>query len=145
MKRNILSFILVLIAVSFTSCLEHDMRDLPLYEDADITSVRFVRYRYVDTGNNIDLNFTTDIDNDAGTIKIKATARVDFPASELDNLSLNTLVLSVNLSTAARIFPDKGSTAFGLPGDWSKPNTYTVEAANGTTKKWTVEVVELNK
>ena len=54
-------------------------------------------------------------------------------------------MVAVGLSTAARISPLNGSPTLGVPGDWSKPNTYVVDAANGTRKNWTIEVMSLMK
>ena len=40
--------------------------------------------------------------------------------------------------------PLDGSPKLGAPGDWTSERRYSVMAANGTKKTWTVKVV-LNK
>ena len=149
-------FILLFLMSFLTSCLESNLRDLPLYEEANITSVSAVRYRYysaddIDPTTNepivkeADLSFTSNIDAEAGLVSINVTVPEDFPSSELANLSRSELVVVVSLSTAARLTPTNNSTALGVPGNWENPNTYVVEAANGFQKNWTIEVVSLEK
>ena len=57
-----------------------------------------------------------------------------FTDAERAKVSLNKLVVYFNVSTAARV----------APGDWTSERRYSVMAANGTKKTWTVKVV-LNK
>lgn len=142
--------------ISFTSCLTNGLDDLPVYEEAEITSVSTVRYRYISdeespaTGQKIvkevNMTYTSEINAEAATVKISVTTPENFPESELNNLSTSAnLLVSVGLSTAARLTATNGSPDLGKPGDWSKPNTYTVEAANGKKKDWTIEIISLKK
>lgn len=156
MKKIIYSSFLTFMMVSFSSCLTGGLEDLPKYEEADITSVSAVTYRYISdevspaSGQNIvkdvNMTYTSEIDPVAATVKISVTTPANFPEDELANLSTKSnLVVAVSLSTAARLFPKDGSVELGVPGDWSKPNNYVVEAANGTKKNWTIEIVSLKK
>ena len=155
MKKIFYSLLLVLSTISLSSCLEGNLDELPLYEEAEITSVSTVRYRYISDEKvpasdeflvkEVDLNYTSDIDSKAGTVKIYAATSAEFPADQLSKLSKSELVIAVALSTAARLTPTNDSRKLGIPGDWSKTNTYTVEAAAGKKKDWTIEVVSLEK
>ncbi|MCS2665428.1 hypothetical protein NXV45_17015 [Phocaeicola vulgatus] len=51
----------------------------------------------------------------------------------------------MTVSTAARITPIEGSAALGSPDDWSTERKFSVKAANGNTKIWTIKIVQLNK
>lgn len=156
MKKVIYNLFLMMTMISFTSCLTNGLDDLPVYEEAEITSVSTVRYRYISdeespaTGQKIvkevNMTYTSEINAEAATVKISVTTPENFPESELNNLSTSAnLLVSVGLSTAARLTATNGSPDLGKPGDWSKPNTYTVEAANGKKKDWTIEIISLKK
>lgn len=155
MKKVVYNLLLMMTMISLSSCLTGGLDELDVYDGADITSVNTVRYRYITedkspaSGENmvkeVELIYSSDIDMDAAHVKISVSVPDNFPASELSNLSKSNLLIAVGLSTAARLNPDNGSPQLGVPGDWSKPNSYTVQAANGDKKKWTIEVVELLK
>lgn len=94
-----------------------------------------------------ELDRTNDIDSDNGI----ATAVFTIPAAggkfteaERAKVSLNNLVVYVNISTAARVTPLDGSPKFGVPADWTQEHKYSVMAADGTKKIWTIKV-SLNK
>ena len=130
--------------------------DLPAYEEAEITKVgAYHRFYSGDkdalTGENIvaekELDRTNDIDSDNGI----ATAVFTIPAAggkfteaERAIASLNNLVVYVNISSAARVTPLDGSPKFGVPADWTQEHKYSVMAADGTKKIWTIKV-SLNK
>lgn len=155
MKKMVYNLLLIMTMISLSSCLTGGLDELDVYDGADITSVSTVRYRYITedkspaSGQNIvkevELTYTSEIDTDAAIVKISVSTPDNFPVSELAFLSKSNLLIAVGISTAARLSSDNGSPQLGVPGDWSKPNTYTVQAANGKKKKWTIEVVELLK
>lgn len=155
MKKVFYNLLFVLLVISLSSCLKGGLEEFPVYEDAEITSVSTVRYRYVSDEKapkseeflikEVDLNYTSDIDTEAGVVTIHATVSAEFPASELKNLSKSELVIAVALSTAARLTPTNSSPKLGVPGDWSKENSYVVEAATGRKKNWTIDLVSLEK
>lgn len=156
MKKVFYNLFLMLVMISLSSCLTSGLDDLPVYEEAEITSVSAVRYRYISddispaTGQKIvkevNMTYTSEIDAEAAIVRISVTTPENFPETELNNLSTSAnLLVSVGLSTAARLAATNGSPDLGTPGDWSKPNTYTVEAANGKKKNWTIEIISLEK
>lgn len=155
MKRVIYHLFLAISLFSMTSCLTGGLEDLPVYEDANITSVSAVQYRYISDEKSpasgeylvkdVNMTYTSEIDVDAGLVQISVSTPDNFPAEELGNLSTENLLIAVSISTAARITPEANSPKLGVPGDWSKPNNYVVEAANGTKKNWTIEIVSLKK
>ena len=130
--------------------------DLPAYEEAEITKVgAYHRFYSGDkdaiTGENIvaekELDRTNNIDSEHGV----ATAVFTIPAAggkfteaERAKVSLSNLVVYVNVSTAARVTPLDGSPKIGVPADWTREHKYSVMAADGTKKIWTVKVT-LNK
>ena len=94
-----------------------------------------------------ELDRTNNIDSEHGV----ATAVFTIPAAggkfteaERAKVSLSNLVVYVNVSTAARVTPLDGSPKFGVPADWTREHKYSVMAADGTKKIWTVKVT-LNK
>ena len=118
--------------------------DLPAYEEAEITKVGAYHRFY---SGDKELDRTNDIDSDNGI----ATAVFTIPAAggkfteaERAKVSLNNLVVYVNISTAARVTPLDGSPKFGVPADWTQEHKYSVMAADGTKKIWTIKV-SLNK
>ncbi len=154
--KNIISFFLfATFMFALSSCMKMNLEDLPEYEDALITSVSRVEYRYISEDvspvskqkivKNVTLNHTAEVDKEAGTVNITVNVPAKFPKGELSNLSTTNLVVNVNLSAAARISPVGASPKFGVPGDWSKPNDYQVTAANGTTRNWKVHIIKFNK
>lgn len=141
-----------------TSCLKSGLEDLPEFEGNDITGVSRVEYRFNSSNttpvNNenivafVTLNKAQTIDAVNKTVAITVTvpaATQTFPQAERDNVSLNNLVVILDISTAAIISPLDGSPKLGVPGNWSQPNRYEVKAANGSTAIWTVEITSLTK
>lgn len=155
MKKILYKLFLLVAVLSFTSCLDANLDELPVYEEADITSVSAVQYRYISdqkspaSGENIveevNLGYTGDINAESATVKIKVTKPETFPADQVNNLSKSNLVVVVTLSTAARLTPADGSPKLGVPADWSKAHKYIVTSASGVKKEWTIEVVSLTK
>lgn len=155
------TFILALFSlVAFSSCLKAGLEDLPEFEDKDISSVPRVEYRFVGDRTSpasnqkivetVTLNQTPAavINKDNGTVKISVTvpaATNIFTQTHRDACSSKNVVVSVGISTAARIVPTDGAPQLGVPGDWSKPNKYIVTAADGSTKAWTIEIVKFEK
>ena len=138
-----------------TGCLDHGLEDIDTYNGADITSIEGVYYRY--TTDKI-LNVSGEpqvkqialkmvqptIDPETGTVEVTVEPTVNFPAEELSKLSVDNLVVCLNISVASVIRPIGGSVKLGVPGDWSHPNSYEIIAADNTKKEWTI-TVKLNK
>lgn len=141
----------LVIAMTCSSCLMANLRELDTFKGNNITSA-FAYYRYVDESITFSLSnshavkqaeFTVsnDIDADAGTCIITASLPSNFPADQVDKVSAKELVIAVQISAAAVIAPTAGSPALGTPADWSTPHKYIVTAANGDTKEWTITVI----
>lgn len=155
MKKITYSLFLLFITFSLTSCLKSGMEDLPEYSEAEILSVSTVRYRYISNDvapssgqkivKEVDLTYTTSISSENATVQISVSKPSNFPVEELSNLSKANLVVAVGLSTAARLTPVGNAPRLGVPGDWSRKNQYTVTAADGTIKNWSIEIVSLTK
>lgn len=155
MLKNYIKLLLSLLILPFlASC---SWEDLPAYEEADITGVQF-RYRWASSDKDpitgepivkeIQLTTRASINADAGTIEATVTvpnASGNFPADARAACSAEKLWAQVTLSTAARLTPIDGAPAMGTPGDWTKPNTFRVTAADGTTKDWIIKIVQFNK
>lgn len=152
MKNYITALFTAIFAmVTLSGCLEHGFEDLDTYENADITSIQGVYYRYTTSdvnpgsGENKVMQATLSRSNyqkndEAGTVSVTVSPASNFPADQLANLSSTNLVVVLNISTAAVIEPIEGAPRLGAPGDRSKPNRYRITAADGTKKDWTVTV-----
>lgn len=151
MKKYLSLFIMSLMTVLFSSCLESNLEELETYSGNEITSIQGVYYRYFSTetipasGEQVVLQTSLTIsdtqqDAEAGTMDFTVTLPTDFPESEKGNISSSELVVVVNLSAAAVIEPIGDAPALGTPGDWSKPNQYRVTAADGNEKVWTLSM-----
>lgn len=157
--KNKLYALMLLMTCLFTSCLTAGLENLPEFEEANITGVQKIEYRYISdqlspTDNKpivkyVDLSRQTNIDTKTNTVSISVTVPVanpsSFPEEERDKCSASNIAVMVSISTAARVFPVGDSPKFGVPGNWSKPNKYIVQAGDGTKKEWIVQVVSFIK
>lgn len=153
---KILKFIIAVIAMalSCTSCLESNLENLDVYEGNDINAgYAWYRYKGTDTINAsgeqqvIQKQLRTtgqDINADNGTCALTFSVPSNFSETEKTNVNVNSLVVAISVSTAAVVTPIDDSPKLGVPADWSTPHKYSVQAANGETKIWTISVT-LNK
>lgn len=148
---------LAAVAAFATSCLKKDLPELPVYDEALITNVYF-EFRYKDpTTTSFDgqplvryvrLNVAKTINTESNTVEARLTvpaASGTFTPEIRSTVSLSNLVGYCDISTAARMSPLGDSPKLGTPADFSKPREYMVVAANGSSRRWTISVVELNK
>ena len=143
MKRYIISlFTAILSMVCLTGCLTSGIDDPEeVFDGANITGVQGIYYRYINADGNVQqvrLAMGSDINNDEQTVEIVYLLPSNFPQDQVDKFSLKSVVVVLNISTAATIRPIGDSPKLGLPGDWTMPNQYEVTAANGDKKIWTV-------
>ena len=140
-----LKYLLLLFAtVSFSSCLEGGLDDLPVYDEANIKSIKF-EYRWMvkeGTGEKLavkSLPTRYDIDEGASTITCDITvpeASGIFTEAVRSNVSLKNLNAFCSISTAATMKPLGSAPVLGKIGDFSQQNMeYEVTAADGKTKK----------
>ncbi len=153
---KILKFIIAtfVMALSCTSCLESNLKDLDTYDGNDIDAgYAWYRYKGTDTINAsgeqqvIQKQLRTaaqNIDTEAATCALEFTVPSNFSDTEKANVNINNLVVAVNISTAAVIAPLDGAPKLGTPADWSTPHKYAVTSAKNETKIWTISVT-LNK
>lgn len=151
MKKYINIALTMVLLFVMTGCINHGLDEIDTYDSADITSVEGVYYRYT-TDKIMDVSgeaqvrqvalqmVSPEIDKEAGTVNLTVKPASNFPADELDKLSDTRLVVCLNISVASIIRPTAGSVKLGVPADWSKPNTYIITAADGSTKEWTVTI-----
>lgn len=155
MKKYIY-FIVISLLMSMTSCLKGGLEDLPEYEEAEISGIQRVEYRYYsDDVSNIDgeqivkkiaLKNSTTISGTTVSIDVTIpAAEGTFTEAERAKVSLTNIAVMASISTAARLSALDGAPALGVPGDWSKPNKYLVTAADGSKKEWTITVTALNR
>lgn len=162
MKKNMIklmrSSLLLMFVLVCSSCLKGNLDELPAFEEANITDVKF-DFRYKDPTDEwingepivkvISLTVADKVINaETGTITCTVTVPpADGPFTEAirNTVALTNLVGKFNLSTAAIIAPQDGAPILGTPGDFSTSRSYLVTAANGTKKDWTIQVTALNK
>lgn len=158
MKRNILYQFVSLLAflLMFSSCLKDNVEVIDAFENNNLSDVAGVWYRYITVENEnstrevvrkLELDgITKTVDKETRTvsIKVKPTAGKlsTLPADAKAALKVSNMAVVVVLPTAAVIAPIGDSPALGVNGDWSKPNSYLVKAANGKTAEWTITVTE---
>lgn len=146
-----------MLLLTCTSCLKGGLEDLPEFEDAEISGVQKVEYRYYDKNDisvvdglpivkYVSLSQTNKVDGNTLSIEAKVPAASgSFTEEERAVVSTSNIAVMVTISTAARLTPIGNAPKLGVPGDWSKPNKYMVTAANGNQKEWTIQVVKLTK
>ena len=114
--------------------------DLPSYEEAEISAVQLY-HRWA----------STDKDPITGEPVVKEkrlncqSAGGDFTEEVRNQVTQSKLWGQVTVSTAARITPVEGTANLGTPDDWTKERKFSVKAANGNTKIWTIKIVSFNK
>ena len=145
--------IFALLVVMNTSCLKAGLDDLETYDLNEITNVRF-EYRWWDETNNqmrvMEMSVSNNIDTTAKEIvsTITVPAATDVFTEEIRNqVSLSTLAINVDASTAARITPVGDAPVMGeFPSDFSaREFTYTVTAGNGDKADWIIRIDSFNK
>ncbi|RPE08862.1 hypothetical protein EGT74_17715 [Chitinophaga lutea] len=143
MKKYLL-IILVAVTGLLSSCLKKGLDELPAFKGANITRFDF-EYRWNDNGTFRVIRFNTAAPVVNGkTIAVTTTvpaAAGNFTAAVRNGVSAANIVGMCDVSTAASIKPVNGSPALGTPGDYSKPASYEVTAADGVTKNtWTLQL-----
>ena len=149
MKKIIFLFFTL---IMFNSCYK-GLEDLPTYDEADITAITFeTRWEDPDTHVFKAQNLTNKnlvIDKEARSISLIVqvpAASGNFPESVRNTVSLNKLILTSSISTAATIAPVENTPKMGYWGDFSQSTLkYEVTAADGTKKIWTITIEGFEK
>lgn len=164
MKKIYIVLLIILSSVSFTSCLKSGLEDnLPRYADAFMTDV-FMEYRFEDpaatsggspvvrivnlpvSGKQFKRKETTGspVDSAVFTVTVPAASGT-FTTAERAKVSQGNLVFYCNISTAATMQAASDAPLPGIPGDFNQPRTYTVTAADGTSRNWVVRIASFVK
>ncbi len=152
MKKLFNIFAALLVAVVATSCLEHDLEELEVFDGCDITRIDCeFRWKTGETHpgtgaekvNQVYLSAarsyeTDEADPSKGVCTIKYTNSA-IPDQYKANAETQ-MVVYVTISTAAIIKPIGDAPKLGIPADWTKDHQYEVIAANGNKKIWTIVV-----
>ena len=153
MKKVYYILLLAVLAIVNTSCLKSGLDELETYDLNDITNVRF-EYRWWDDAANrlrvqgMEVETTFDTDNKVVECVVVVPSTSDVFTEEIRNgVSLATLAINVDASTAARITPVNGAPVMGeFPSDFSAGEfTYAVMAGNGDVANWTIRITEFQK
>lgn len=145
--------ILVLLLIINTSCLKAGLDELETFDQNDITNVRF-EYRWWDETEKrmrvIEMEVDKTIDNEKKEIYCSIRvpeANANFTATIREQVSLQTLAMNVDASTAVRITPVGNAPQMGtFPADFSaKEFTYKVVAGNGNEANWTIIISDFSK
>lgn len=143
--------ILIWTTLLCVSCLDKNLEELETYVGNEITGIQGVYYRYYSaetipgSGEQVIKQAPLTVSNpqlnvENGTLDFTVSLPSNFPEEEKENVSVNELVVILNISTASLIEPVGNAPILGIPGDWSKPNQYKVTAANGDEKVWTLSL-----
>lgn len=147
--------LLLLTCMSFSSCLESGLDDLPAYDEADIKAFTF-EYRWmIKEGTSEKLrvqkmstDVNIDVDNTTVTCNITVpTVNGAFTQEVRDKVTLSNLNAYCTISTAATITPVGDTPVLGKIGDFSKSNMqYEVVAADGKNRKtWKLVIAGFNR
>ncbi|MCI5560145.1 MAG: hypothetical protein MR396_01915 [Phocaeicola sp.] len=148
MKKIFQLMMIATLALLSNSCLEKGLKDLEVFEGKEINTV-YVAHRYYGedkipvSGQPVvkqHLLQTKVVEKDAekGVFTVDVIIPSNLPKSQVGKVVKENLVVMVVLSSAATIEPIGDAPKLGVPGNWSKPNQYTVRAADGSTQVWTI-------
>lgn len=153
MKRIYYTLLIALMAFLNTSCLKAGLDELETYDLNDITNVRF-EYRWWDEAEQRlrvqELEVEKTFDNDNKVVEcsiVVPEATKTFTSAVRNKVSLSTLAINVDASTASRITPLNGAPIMGVfPSDFSAGEfTYAVKAGSGKVANWTIKIVDFQK
>lgn len=159
MKKFIYTYGLLILSVFFfSSCLTAGLDDLPNFEDAEITDVKF-EFRYKDPKDKwidgepiVKLKNLTVNNKSINKETLEITCSLTVPDADdtftediRQQVSLTSIVGKFNISSGAAIAPVDNSPTLGIPGDFSGTCKYKVTAANKSSKVWTVKITSLDK
>lgn len=152
MKTIYRYLLLLVLAISATSCLKAGLDELETYDQNEVTNVR-MEYRWWDEAGKrmrvVEMSVGKTIDKEAKVVSLTVevpAATQTFTSAIREKVSLSGLAMNVDLSAAARIKPLGGAPALGTPSDLSaKEFVYQVTAANGEVADWTFKITNFKK
>ena len=152
MKKVYYILLLAVLALLNTSCLKAGLDELETYDLNDITNVRF-EYRWWDESDQRmrvqEMEVEKTFDNDHKVVECIINvpeASQTFTSAIREQVSLRTLAINVDASTASRITPLNGAPTMGVfPSDFSAGEfSYAVMAGNGDIANWTIRIVSFH-
>ena len=153
-KRDCISIVLMaFMALLNTSCLKAGLDELETYDQNDITNVRF-EYRWWDEEDRHmrvqEMSVDSQIDDENKVVECDITvpdAGGSFTEEIRSQVSLATLAINVDASTAVRISPVGNAPVMGeFPSDFSAGEfVYAVVAGNGDVANWTIRITGFHK
>ncbi|MFT3948743.1 MAG: hypothetical protein QM763_17395 [Agriterribacter sp.] len=153
--KYLLNYIVLIAIFCLASCLKKDLPEVTNASLNNITDFNLL-YKYEDvvTDNagtpnentrtlikTQQLNKTITISNDS--VYIQPGFPSGFPLSQKSKVSLTNIWGYANIPDAAIVEPVNDAPRLGTPGDYSKPVSYDVIAANGDKKRWVISVAPL--
>ena len=153
MKRIYQILVLAILVILNTSWLKSGLDELETYNLNDITNVRF-EYRWWNESEQrmriIEMNVDKSIDKENKKISCTITvpeATKTFTSDIRSQVSLSTLAINVDASTASRISPVGNAPVMGtFPSDFSdREFVYEVKAGNGDIANWTIQIIDFKK
>lgn len=154
--KKITYLLFALLSIGLSSCLKNGLDDLPAFDQAAISNV-FLEHRFYDPADKwIDGSSTVKFQRLVVSKRIVAATsgtQLDsviitptvpkptgsFTTEERLKVTLENIVVYMNISTAATISPLDGAPVLGKPGDFSSPRKYKVMAADGKTyRDWVI-------
>ena len=151
MKKIVLYLFLLITTFSLGSC-KMGLDDLPTFEEAELINFWFEHREIVEKTNPDGSKFEQVVFTDLKEICsfkkseesngiVKCVVTINSAASP-KTIDMTNIAGKANISTAAFIEPVNGSPKLGTMGDFSKPVTYMVTAADKETiKKYEISVV----
>jgi hypothetical protein len=145
-----LIFILSILSLVMTSCIDWGLQELPVYNEAEITAFNLEHRYVVKNANDVEMmavvtmNTDVQINKENATITVTASvppATTSFTEAERRKVSLESIIAYAKLSPAAKIEPIDGAPVLGTIGDFTGERKYRVNAADGKTVKiWTIRI-----
>lgn len=114
------------------------------YSDNDWTShgLKQITSISMNTISLTDLNYPVTISNDTVYVT-PVIPSSGIPQGQLHNISLSKIWATASIPATSTIKPLNGAPVLGTIGDYSKPVTYQVTAADGSTKDWVIVATPL--
>ncbi|WP_419031823.1 DUF5018-related domain-containing protein [Dysgonomonas gadei] len=157
-KIFIICISIIMIIVSFPSCLESGLHDVETYSETKVTAINF-EYRWMVQENPNDpwageklqvKTLTAKTIFTDGKIECEITvpaASGTFTAEQRDKVSLQSLIAYMTISPGASVRSNGSAPTLGKLGDFSQSNmSYNVVAADGINKQdWVLVITAFNK
>jgi hypothetical protein len=157
MKNILIGMVILCSSIIFSGCLKSDLVILENSNKAEMTGFDF-EYRWLSTDTIKRVGVVVEIRTVSNAAKMINTMRIanhptgadtiycslslpdGIPSKERKNVKLDHLLGYAAISDAAKVIPTDGSPVLGKPGNFTNSVSYTVIAANGSSKPFVVVV-----